>query len=60
MISDFLYLRVTHAKLSSELDGLRTLSSSAVEPAQMQHLYAEVIALKSKMGMELEALSRYT
>lgn len=51
--------RSTHAKLSDELDALRTLSSSALEPSQLHHLHSEVISLKAKMGMELEALSRF-
>lgn len=54
----FLLHRATYSSLSSELDGLRTLSSSTIDPSQLQHLYSEAFTLKSKMGLELEALSR--
>ncbi len=38
---------------------MRTLSSASIGSHQLQLLYSELVTLKSRLGLELEALSRY-
>lgn len=52
--------RVTHGKLTDEIDCLRLLTtSSIVDQSQLRKFYSEIVSLCSKMGLEFEALSRY-
>ena len=49
--------RATHEKVSAKVDGLLTLPSST-ETHELQLLYSDLVSLKTKLGMELEALTR--
>jgi hypothetical protein len=43
------------------METLRLLTTSTVvDPNQLHKIYSEVVSLCAKMGLELEALSRYT
>ena len=50
--------RTSHQKLSDELDVLCTLSSASIELHQLQQLYSDLVTLKSRLDLELEALSK--
>ena len=53
--------RSTHGRISGEMETLRLLTTSTVvDPKQVQKLYSEVVSLCARMGLELEALERYT
>ena len=55
-----MHCRNTYGKVTQELDGLRLLTSSTtIDPKDLQKFYTELVSLNSRMGMELEALSRY-